>query len=261
MNHSGLGWTDLLWGHHLIILLSLYRTKLIKLPNFRFNDLDVENCIQDAFVLHFEAFPLLVSLDFRKWYSNLKKKVSLSPIYINSKCSKKLKLKRKNIFWVMKEYQSQKKKLKVQYILLFRFSFTFIYMRSCNRPKSDLNLYINGSMAKYLIYSKNRHRAKISKDATDPSLSYTKLNRLEDYLLKPVIPFLRIGHLPRGRYFLFLYELLLNLFHLHFHSTWPSFKITKHPPRLNEYRSRSFWGYLYHRFTERQICRVTDSNK
>merc|ERR1711888_380773 len=30
---------------------------------------------------------------------------------------------------------------------------------------------------------------------------YIELNRLEDYLLKPVIPFIRIGHLPRGRYF------------------------------------------------------------
>jgi hypothetical protein len=35
----------------------------------------------------------------------------------------------------------------------------------------------------------------------DPDKKYLELNRLEDYLLKPVIPFIRIGHLPRGRYF------------------------------------------------------------
>ena len=35
----------------------------------------------------------------------------------------------------------------------------------------------------------------------DPEKKYLQLNRLEDYLLKPVIPFIRIGHLPRGRYF------------------------------------------------------------
>ena len=35
----------------------------------------------------------------------------------------------------------------------------------------------------------------------DPEKKYLELNRLEDYLLKPIIPFIRIGHLPRGRYF------------------------------------------------------------
>ena len=39
------------------------------------------------------------------------------------------------------------------------------------------------------------------KEINDPQKKYLKLNRVEDYLLKPVIPFIRIGHLPRGRYF------------------------------------------------------------
>lgn len=39
------------------------------------------------------------------------------------------------------------------------------------------------------------------KEAEDPEKRYLQLNRLEDYLLKPVIPFIRIAHLPRGRYF------------------------------------------------------------
>ena len=34
----------------------------------------------------------------------------------------------------------------------------------------------------------------------DPEKKYLQLNRLEDFLLKPVIPFIRIAHLPRGRY-------------------------------------------------------------
>ena len=36
-----------------------------------------------------------------------------------------------------------------------------------------------------------------------------ELNRLEDYLLKPVIPFIRIGHLPRGSYFKVKGELIM----------------------------------------------------
>ena len=35
----------------------------------------------------------------------------------------------------------------------------------------------------------------------DPEKKYLQLNRLEDYILKPTIPFIRIGHLPRGQYF------------------------------------------------------------
>ena len=35
----------------------------------------------------------------------------------------------------------------------------------------------------------------------DPDRKFTKLNRLEEHLLKLVIPFIRIGHLPRSRYF------------------------------------------------------------
>jgi hypothetical protein len=35
----------------------------------------------------------------------------------------------------------------------------------------------------------------------DPEKRYVELSRLEDYILKPIIPFIRIGHLPRGRYF------------------------------------------------------------
>ena len=31
----------------------------------------------------------------------------------------------------------------------------------------------------------------------DTEKKYLELNRLEDYILKPVIPFMRIGHLPR----------------------------------------------------------------
>ena len=43
----------------------------------------------------------------------------------------------------------------------------------------------------------------------EQNLNYLKLNRLEDYLLKPVIPFIRIGHLPRGRYFQLKGELIM----------------------------------------------------
>ena len=39
------------------------------------------------------------------------------------------------------------------------------------------------------------------KQKEDPDKKYLQLNRLEDYLLKPIIPFIRIGHMPRGRYF------------------------------------------------------------
>ena len=43
----------------------------------------------------------------------------------------------------------------------------------------------------------------------DVKQKYLELNRLEDYLLKPVIPFIRIGHLPRGRYFQVKGELIM----------------------------------------------------
>ena len=39
------------------------------------------------------------------------------------------------------------------------------------------------------------------KESEDPEKKYLQLNRVEDFLLKPAIPFIRIGHLPRGRYF------------------------------------------------------------
>ena len=35
-------------------------------------------------------------------------------------------------------------------------------------------------------------------ERNDQNLDCLNLNRLEDYLLKPVIPFIRIGHMPRG---------------------------------------------------------------
>ena len=38
---------------------------------------------------------------------------------------------------------------------------------------------------------------------------YLKLNRLESYLLKLVIPFIRIAHCPRGRYFKVKGDLIL----------------------------------------------------
>ena len=47
------------------------------------------------------------------------------------------------------------------------------------------------------------------KERSDPKQKYLELNRLEDYLLKPVIPFIRIGHLPRGRYFQVKGELIM----------------------------------------------------
>ena len=47
------------------------------------------------------------------------------------------------------------------------------------------------------------------KDRDDLEKKYLQLNRLEDYLLKPVIPFIRIGHLPRGSYFQVKGELIM----------------------------------------------------
>ena len=38
------------------------------------------------------------------------------------------------------------------------------------------------------------------REKSDPDKKYLQLNRLEDFLLKPVIPFIRIGNMPRGRY-------------------------------------------------------------
>ena len=43
----------------------------------------------------------------------------------------------------------------------------------------------------------------------DPEKKYLELNRLESYLLKPIIPFIRIGHLPRGRYFKVMGDLIM----------------------------------------------------
>ena len=39
------------------------------------------------------------------------------------------------------------------------------------------------------------------KESEDPAKKYLQLNRVEDFLLKPAIPFIRFSHLPRGRYF------------------------------------------------------------
>ena len=50
---------------------------------------------------------------------------------------------------------------------------------------------------------------KSKKERDDPQKKYLELNRLEDYLLKPVIPFIRIGHLPRGSYFQVKGELIM----------------------------------------------------
>ena len=47
------------------------------------------------------------------------------------------------------------------------------------------------------------------KERDDPKQKYLELNRLESYILKPVIPFIRIGHLPRGRYFQVKGELIM----------------------------------------------------
>merc|ERR1712202_83647 len=47
------------------------------------------------------------------------------------------------------------------------------------------------------------------KESHDPDRKYLQLNRVKEYLLKPVIPFIRIGHLPRGRYFQVKGELIM----------------------------------------------------
>ena len=39
---------------------------------------------------------------------------------------------------------------------------------------------------------------RTEKESKDPTRRYLQLNRVEDYLLKPAIPFIRIAHLPRG---------------------------------------------------------------
>ena len=43
----------------------------------------------------------------------------------------------------------------------------------------------------------------------DPEKKYLNLNKCEDYLLKLVIPFIRVAHLPRGRYFKVIGDLIL----------------------------------------------------
>ena len=43
----------------------------------------------------------------------------------------------------------------------------------------------------------------------DPQQKYLSLNKCEDYLLKLCIPFIRVAHLPRGRYFKLIGDLIL----------------------------------------------------
>ena len=50
---------------------------------------------------------------------------------------------------------------------------------------------------------------KSQTERNDQNRNDLMLNRLEDYLLKPVITFIRIGHLPRGRYFQLKGELIM----------------------------------------------------
>ena len=47
------------------------------------------------------------------------------------------------------------------------------------------------------------------KTKNDPEKKYLALNRCEDYLLKLCIPFIRVAHLPRGRYFKVIGDLIL----------------------------------------------------
>ena len=57
------------------------------------------------------------------------------------------------------------------------------------------------SFPEQLIDEVDKICTRTLKESQDPDKKYLQLNRVEEYLLKPVIPFIRIGHLPRGRYF------------------------------------------------------------
>ena len=77
-----------------------------------------------------------------------------------------------------------------------------------NRCQKDIFGFINYPSEMFLDLENHciPYNEKIKQD---PEKKYLKLNRLEDFLLKPVIPFIRIGHLPRGRYFKLLGDLIM----------------------------------------------------
>ena len=77
-----------------------------------------------------------------------------------------------------------------------------------NRCQKDIFGFINFP-SKMFLDLENHCIPYNEKIKQDPEKKYFKLNRLEDFLLKPVIPFIRIGHLPRGRYFKLLGDLIM----------------------------------------------------
>ena len=73
-----------------------------------------------------------------------------------------------------------------------------------NRTQFDIPSSIPQSLKNDLIM-KCKYKDTIFSDASrfgssTQQYDYIMLNRLESFLLKPIIPFIRVGHCPRGRY-------------------------------------------------------------
>ena len=77
--------------------------------------------------------------------------------------------------------------------------------RQCQKGVSDFLTFPEGMsvLLESICYPKNID------EKNDPEKKYLKLNRCEDYLLKLIIPFIRVAHLPRGRYFKVIGDLIL----------------------------------------------------
>ena len=77
--------------------------------------------------------------------------------------------------------------------------------RRCQKGVSDFLTFPESMsvLLESICYPKNID------EKNDPEKKYLKLNRCEDYLLKLIIPFIRVAHLPRGRYFKVIGDLIL----------------------------------------------------
>ena len=58
-------------------------------------------------------------------------------------------------------------------------------------------------------FKERKSKPDVSLDDENYEREILQLNKLEAYLLKPVIPFIRIGHCPRGPYFKVKGDLIL----------------------------------------------------
>ena len=68
-------------------------------------------------------------------------------------------------------------------------------MKFANYPNSFLQ-----DLKKYCVYRESSYKFENLYGRLDYERSFLNLNRLECYLLKLVIPFIRVAHCPRGPY-------------------------------------------------------------